>query len=65
MINEFLVASSGFLNVSNWLEEPLETPAAWHGRELALRDDWVFTPQPGQLDELTSAARSLEDNGKG
>jgi hypothetical protein len=50
--------------VNTWLEEPLETPAAWYGQDLANRDDWIVTLDSAQTDELLSASKAIETEGK-
>ena len=48
-----------------FLREPLESPAAWHGTELADSDDWVIELTPAQSAELAAAGAAAHRAAEG
>ncbi|MCH2174045.1 TauD/TfdA family dioxygenase [Myxococcota bacterium] len=44
--------------------EPVKHPAAWHGREMAARDDWIFTCGDAERTELDAAVEHARATGR-
>ena len=41
------------------LRQPLDSPAAWRGAEMADRDEWIVRLAPGEIEELERAAAAV------
>ena len=44
--------------------EPVTGPAAWHGRDMARREEWKYELSPGDLDEIRDAIASVRRDGR-
>jgi hypothetical protein len=49
--------------MSTMTAQPMQGPAAWHGRELETSTDWIRTVSAAQMDELEAALHAVESRG--
>ena len=45
--------------MSEILKEPLDSPAAWRGEQFSDTDDWIYSFNGAQIDEIESAMQRV------
>jgi hypothetical protein len=49
--------------MTQYLQEPLNSPSVWRGRDLAGRDDWILHLERNHVEELEAALAAVEERG--
>ena len=49
--------------MTQYLQEPLNSPSAWRGRDLAGRDDWILHLERSHVEELETALAAVAERG--
>ena len=49
--------------MTHYLQKPLNSPAAWHGRDLVGRDDWILSLERSHVEELETALAAVVERG--